>query len=84
MKKAVPLCPGCGQPMECNEPHVYSLKTPESVLYICGYSCQDYRCGWSAPIGEGKTKAEARKDAFEKAIRRVKHADKQQTKRREV
>lgn len=70
MKKK-PLCPGCGKPMECNEPHLYVHETPESLKYICGYRCNNYKCGWSAPNGGGKTKEEARRDAYERAIRRA-------------
>lgn len=70
--KIKPLCPGCGSPMECNEPHLYVHETPESMRYICGYRCSNYKCGWSAPIGRGATKAESRMSAYIMAMRRAK------------
>lgn len=70
--KIKPLCPGCGSPMECNEPNLHVHETPESLRYICSYMCSSYKCGWYAPIGRGKTKEEALRDAYERAIRRAK------------
>lgn len=71
MKNTKVLCPGCGKPMKCNEPHLFVHETPESMRYICGYRCDDYKCGWSAPNGSGKTPAAALKNAYERAIRRA-------------
>lgn len=71
MNRAKPLCPGCGKPMECGFPHLYIHETPESLRYICGYRCNDYKCGWGAPIGRGKTKAEALENAYLVAVRRA-------------
>lgn len=70
--KIKPLCPGCGKPMVCIEPHLYVYETPESLKYICAYRCDDYKCGWIAPIGSGKTPDKALKNAFDKAVRRAK------------
>lgn len=71
MKNTKVLCPGCGKPMKCNEPHLFVHETPESLRYICGYRCDDYKCGWSAPTGRGKTPDAAKKNAYDMAIRRA-------------
>lgn len=71
MKRKKVLCPGCGKPMACNKPHLFVHETPESLRYICGYRCDDYKCGWSAPNGRGKTPEEALQNAYDTAIRRA-------------
>ena len=71
MKRKKVLCPGCGKPMKCNEPHLFAYNTPESLCYICGYRCDDYKCGWGAPTGRGKTPDAAKKNAYDMAIRRA-------------
>lgn len=71
MKKRKVLCPGCGKPMECSEPHLYVYETPESMCYVCGYACWQRGCGWRAPNGSGKTKEEALLNAYDVAKRRV-------------
>ena len=75
MNKTKPLCPGCGKPMECSIPHLHVYETVESLRYICGYGCESYKCGWRAPLGRGETREAARKDAYNKAIRRAMNED---------
>ena len=64
------MCPGCGKPMKCKKPRLHVKDTPDSLYYLCTYSCENYGCGWLAPVAEGKTAEEALQNAYNAAARR--------------
>lgn len=51
----VVFCPGCGQPMY----HLPVDEPDEDGDYCVMFFCPDAACGWTSPLGRGKTPAEA-------------------------